>query len=235
MRRVVFSVYQGNIPSSVLCAQSAVVRRFLPQECEFVQFAASHHALGIDEFLDRNVFDSYVILDIDCIPLNHGVIDWMFQSAAERILVGCAQRANHIQNGKHLYAGPCGLAFSRELRETVGRPSFVANARGDVAEEFTYACERHNVPVRLLWPTYVRTRRWDLFDEWYFGNGTIYADSLYHEFEIGRQQTTGMFLEKCEQVLRSPGMATDRQMCERRQIDGPSGPREVYCRLGAQD
>lgn len=192
MRVTVFSVYQGNIPPEVVSGQHEVVRRFLPAECDFHQYLSGHHAIGINEFLARHYHDVYVLLDIDCIPLDRQVLPWMIDTARSGALVGCAQRANHLNNGGHIYAGPCGLAFSLDLYDLIGRPSFCANDRGDVGEELTYRCEERGLPVRLLWPTHVAVRKWDLRGGLYFGHGTTYGGALFHAFEIGKHLREGL-------------------------------------------
>ncbi len=205
MRPTVFTVCQGNIPAEVISGQGEVVRRFLPAECDFHQYASGHHAIGINEFLAQHDYDAYVLLDIDCIPLNRQVLPWMIRTACAGVLVGCAQRANHLDNGGHIYAGPCGLAFSRALYEAIGRVSFYASDRGDVGEELTYRCENLGLPIRLLWPTHVVARKWDLRDGLYFGHGTTYGGALFHAFEIGKHVTTELFLNKCREVLQAEG------------------------------
>ena len=197
---VVLTINFGTL-DGVIEAQAKVVNAFLPPDCDFVQWFSGDHSYGIDTFLRRDKHEVVVLLDIDCIPLNREILPQMIAKAREGILVGCVQRANHIENGQHLYAGPCGTAFSRELYDRIGRPSFAATERGDVGEELTYGCERLGIPVELLWPTHVVSPRWHLRDGKMFGNGTTYANALYHAFEIGIGLTRQMFLEKCREVL----------------------------------
>jgi hypothetical protein len=197
----VVSVFQSNIEKQVVASQAEVVRRFLPADCAFHQVLVTDHGFGIDECLSRLEYDLYVMLDIDCIPLNAKALPRLIEIARSNTLIGCVQRANHINNGSHLFAGPCGVAFSRELFENLGRPSFRATARGDVGEEVTYRCEEVGYPVELLWPTHVVAPKWALTDNRFLGHGTTYADALFHAFEIRWKATEGLFLEKCRQVI----------------------------------
>lgn len=203
-RMAVISVYQDNIPQAIRAAQANVVARWLPVGCEFVQRLVSHHALGLDEVLSEyRRYEACLILDIDCIPLQEWAIPWFLENALAGTLVGCAQRANHLQNGNHIYAGPCALAFSREVFDRINRQSFGATERSDVGEEITRACEANNIPITLLWPTDVEQRKWNLTAEREFGLGTTYGDLFYHAFEISKGTTCDQFLRKAEEVLRS--------------------------------
>jgi len=203
-RMAVVTVYQDNISPEVIARQAEVVCRFLPAGCEFEPRRVSHHALGLNDYFRDLRHDAYLILDVDCIPLAPWVMPWLLENALAGVVVGAAQRANHLDNGGHLYAGPCALAFSRETFERVGRPSFGDTGRGDVGEELTYACEEAGIPVSLLWPTDVTTPRWTLRPGVPFGLGTTYAGALFHAFEISKRHTVGMFLEKCRHVLKIP-------------------------------
>jgi hypothetical protein len=203
-RAAVVTVYQDNIPREVVSRHAEVVCRFLPPGCEFVPRRASHHALGLDEYFHGELHhDAYLVLDIDCVPTASWVIPWMLENALAGVLIGAAQRANHLDNGAHLYAGPCAVAFSRETYKRIGRVSFRDTARGDVAEELTYACESFGIPVSLLWPTSVAVLRWTLLPSVPFGLGTTYGGAFYHAFEISKGLTVGMFLEKCQEVLNT--------------------------------
>jgi hypothetical protein len=160
-----------------------------------------HHALGLDDYFRDFKHENFVILDIDCIPLADWVIPWALEHARNGILLGAAQRANHLSNGRHLYAGPCALTFSRATFESLGKPSFRATDRGDVAEELTYRAEEAGVPVQLLWPTHVVEPRWTLLKDVPFGLGTTYGGAFFHAFGISKGSTVNLFLEKCREVL----------------------------------
>jgi hypothetical protein len=208
-RMAVVTVYQDNIPPEVIARQAEVVCRFLPAGCEFEPHRVSHHALGLDDYFRELRHDVYLLLDVDCIPLTPWAIPWLLENALAGVVIGAAQRANHLNNGGHLYAGPSALAFSRATFERLGRPSFRDTLRGDVGEELTYVCEEAGIPVSLLWPTHVTTPKWTLRPEIEFGLGTTFGSAMYHAFEISKGHTVGMFLNKCREVLvDSPGIAS---------------------------
>lgn len=207
-RTAVVTVYQDNIPREVISAQAEVICRFLPDGCEFEPLRVSHHALGLNDYFGERRHDAYVIFDIDCIPLTEWVIPWLLEQALAGIVVGPAQRANHLDNGAHVFAGPGALAFGRQTFERLGCPSFGATERGDVAEEITYACERLDVPICLLWPTDVITPKWALRHGLRLGNGTTFGGAVFHAFEISKGDTVDLFLTKCREVLAGPPRKT---------------------------
>ncbi len=198
----VVSVYQENIPQEILSAQADIISSWLPTGCTFEQRRVSHHALGLDDYFAQELLhDAYLIFDIDCIPLQEWAMSWFLENAMAGTLVGCAQRANHLNNGRHVYAGPCALAFSRETYDRLGRPSFRGTERSDVAEEITRGCEELNIPLTLLWPTHVELPKWSLLPGVEFGLGTTYGDLVYHAFEISKGATKDRFLSRSSEVL----------------------------------
>ncbi|MBI1349376.1 hypothetical protein GC163_24175 [bacterium] len=206
-RTAVVTVYQDNLPREVLEHQEAVVQRWLPSACDFERCRVGHHALGLDDYFRQPRHAAYLILDADCIPLADWVIPWMLSQAQAGVVVGAAQRANHLKNDQHIYAGPCALAFSRATWDRLSPISFTATERGDVAEELTYRCEQLGIPITLLWPTDVVTPRWTLHPNQPFGLGTTYANALFHAFEISKGQTVPLFLRKCQEVITHAAQA----------------------------
>jgi predicted O-methyltransferase YrrM len=211
-RLAVVTVYQDNIPTEVVDRQAEVIGRFLPDGCEFEPRRAYQHAQGLDDYFRTLRYDAYLVLDIDCIPLAPWVMPWLLGTALAGVVVGAAQRANHLCNDGHLYAGPCAVAFSRATFERLGRPSFRDTSRGDVGEELTYSCEQAGVPVSLLWPTSVALPKWTLRPGIEFGLGTTFGGALYHAFEISKGQTVNMFLDKCREVLGAAAGADRRRV-----------------------
>jgi hypothetical protein len=207
----VVSFYMDNIPRPLVAAQDAVVRRFLPESWSFLQIHAARRRSkaiddlceAVDQFLRSTEYETVLLLDIDCIPLNAGALEVLAADARPDQLVGCAQRANHIRDGKHLYAGPFCCGIDMRLYRAVGRPSFAATACGDVGEQLTYACEAAGKSIKLLWPVAVEKRRWKLTDNLYFGIGTNYQTLFWHLFESRFARNRSRFLRKCRSVLDS--------------------------------
>jgi len=201
-KTAIVSVHMANIHFSVVAMQKAVVERLAPPGVPFHQLRVDRpHADSLDAFLDETDCDTVVVLDIDCIPLHADALPMLCGEAAQGRLVGAAQRANHIDNGGHLYAGPFCMAFTRDLWTRLGRPSFRETARGDVGEELTYRCEEEGVGVRLLWPTAVEVPLWPLRGEAVFGYGTEYESAFWHCFEIRDPRNQLRFTNRCFRVL----------------------------------
>lgn len=71
----------------------------------------------------------------------------------------------------------------------------------DVAEELTYQAEENNLEVKLWYPTSSLNKQWKL-SSGYFGNGTIYNNSIYHQFQIRNNNQISLFLKKCDEILK---------------------------------
>lgn len=207
-RIAVVSFYMSNIARNVVAAQATAIRRFLPEGVDFLQFHTGFsHGRSIDLFFRLAPYDLVVILDVDCIPLNDQALPALIEQAEAGHLVGAAQRANHIENAKHIYAGPFLMALSKDTYVRLGRPSFCETERGDVAEELTYAAEAREVPVLLLWPTHCDEPKWQLTETLSFGRNTVYEDLFLHAFEIREPEQQRAFLGTVSRVLADPSAA----------------------------
>jgi hypothetical protein len=196
MKVAITSFYDSNVHIDIVRYQMDVFNKF---RIVLNQIKSSEtHYDNLNIFI--NDYDIYVFFDIDCIPLNADVIPYLISRASSDTLIGCAQRANHKNNNQHIYAGPYCLAFSSNLYNKIGRPNFAPTKRGDTAEELTYACEAHKIPIQLLWPTHVETPLWDLIDGKKFGPGTTYDKGIYHQFN-SRLGDHLPFVAKCKEVL----------------------------------
>jgi hypothetical protein len=204
MKTAVVTFYMDNMPAKLVGAQAEVVSRFLPKGWDFHQInTACSHAESVDKFLTATRYKRIVLLDLDCIPLHGNAFHLLAADVTSDQIVGCAQRANHIDNDGHLYAGPFCCAFDRDLFDAVGRPSFAATPRGDCGEELTYACEENGMKVKLWWPSHVEAPRWKLTDEISFGIGTEYEKGFWHLFESRFDHNRARFLAKCQETIRN--------------------------------
>jgi len=204
MRNAIFSFYGSNVSDDVINAQREVVEKYKQNDTSFLQIKSNNtHGANINFFVRHTDYDNYLILDIDCIPLTDGIFPTMFKMASDGSVIGCAQRANHINNNKHIYAGPCCLSFSKKTYHKIGMPSFESTNRGDVAEEITYKCQEKGVNVYVIWPSHVAQPKWDLINDIKFGIGTTYSEKIYHQYEIRHgSENERIFIEKCHSLLR---------------------------------
>lgn len=206
MSLIIATCYYENIPVEVRDAHKRIAYRFMPEGAEYVQILTNHHGLCMTSFtrgIAHGETNSLIVwLDIDAIPLcKEAFIEpWRHGN-----FWGCAQRANHIQNGGHIYAGPFAMGITCKAYRDIGMPPFVETARGDVGEELTYQYEAlaHRPPF-LMWPTKVRLPRWSLTENRMFGLDTVYGTKerpamFYHAFEA-RNDGAERFLAKCAEV-----------------------------------
>jgi len=199
---LVASVYMDNIPAEVVAWQRRVLEALAPPAFEQRQvLTAASHGAALDEIIADADADPVIILDIDCVPLTADAIPALAARAAAGALAGCVQRANHIDNGAHLYVGAFCLAVGRPLWEQLGRPSFQPTGRGDVGEELTYRCEAAGAPVELLWPTRIEQDFWDLTEGRRFGLNTEYDGAFLHTFNIRSPEYQHRFIDRCRAIL----------------------------------
>jgi hypothetical protein len=207
---LVASIYMDNIPAAVVGAQRAVLQALAPPQFELRQvFTRQSHGSALDAIMAGADADLVIVLDIDCVPLTAAAIPALAARARAGALAGCAQRANHIANGAHIYAGAFCLAVGRPLWDRLGRPSFEPTGRGDVGEELTWRCEDAGAPVELLWPSHVEEPLWDLTEGGRFGINTEYDGAFLHTFNIRSQAYQHRFVDRCRAILEGVRPAAD--------------------------
>lgn len=224
-----------NISQKTVELQMNIVEKFNRSNYDYLPFRGSaRHGLFIDQFWAMNGvnpptingvgnnkkvdYDVVIILDIDCIPLHVEALDYIAQRAKEGIIVGNAQRTNHLDNGKHVFAAPSATAISRETFIKIGAPSALETSRGDVLEEYTWAAESNGVTVEKLMPIKYdaapmrydwekdQPPYWALGDGMpVYGMGTTYGvdnkEYFFHNFQIRLPGQEQRFWQKCEEVL----------------------------------
>lgn len=208
----VYSIFMTNIDNTVVESQKKVIDRLLPEGWTFTQYLHTpakdevyNHASALAKCLAENKNSITVFLDIDCVPTTEQSFEFLAGGAREGALVGAIQRANHIENGQHLYVGPFCMAFLNAQYKKLGSPSFNETARGDCGEELTYIWEQNGQPVKTLWPSHVYHPQWDIQNNLKFGFGTTYEDKFYHAFAIRQGNMQEQFIIKCKQILESVG------------------------------
>lgn len=127
--------------------------------------------------------DAVLFVDIDCFPLNAAVVARAFAAAREGRILGCAQTANHKANNQLIYAAPCFLSFSVATWKRLNRTSLKSSDEVDAAMGLTLAAREHDVPVELIFPTFVCRPKWPLAAVGAFGFGTFYAGDIFHLYQ----------------------------------------------------
>ena len=166
----------------------------------------ARHGAWMNHVMETTKSDVVGFLDSDCIPLNRDVVDYAANyAAATQSFIGTAQASNHIAPRSHIFAAPCFFFIYREMWEKLGKPSFLENARSDVAQEVSYVAEDNMVPYRALYPTHFEREPaegvWRLGNFGYYGIGTVFANSVYHLYQGRYQQNADLYKLRCEQVV----------------------------------
>lgn len=237
MKACIASFFMDNIDPKTVGLQKSVVEKYnKSKHHHYIMKVNMPHGVAIDYFWSVNGhrvdktfkpefeikqeldYDVILFLDIDAMPLHEDAIDYYIEEAAKGKVIGNAQRSNHINNNQHVFAAPSAIALSAETFNKIGRPSAYETARGDVAEEYTYAAESVGVPVDLVMPLRydVAPQRYDWEKDqppyWaladgmpVYGMGTTYGrdgkDMFYHNFQIRMEGQQERFWAKCEEVL----------------------------------
>lgn len=219
----IISIFMNNIDRKTVELQKKTVAKFNKKDITHIQVLTdAQPGQTMDklmELLEKNQFDAVMFLDIDCVPLNDTAIDYMFSKAYEGVLIGDAQRSNHIENGQHVFAAPHNFTFTLENYNKAGRPSFAPNHRGDVGEELTFRAREVNIPIeiimpirfdappiRMAWELKDLPPHWDLADGMpKYGVGTTFGiddrELFWHNYQIFHPGQQERFWKKCEELL----------------------------------
>jgi hypothetical protein len=232
----IVAYFMPNINEKTVELQKRVVDKLNVSKYPFFQFKGEmRHPTFIDYFWALNGlapdymkdagikqefdFDVVLFLDIDCIPLSEKAIDFYIERASKDILIGNAQRSNHLQNDKHVFAAPSACCLNRSVYEKMQRPSAVETNRSDVSEEWTWAAEKFGVDVEITMPTKFdkaphkydwednKDPYWELGEGMpVYGIGTTFGtkelgDLYWHSFQIFQPGHQERMWEKCEAIL----------------------------------
>jgi hypothetical protein len=201
---IIASCYYDNMNRDVVNAQKHVISLMTRDtDIGFIHYRTTDHGRGMTE-LTRKLSKDYphesvLWLDIDCVPTSKQALLNMSTVG----FGGCAQRANHISNGKHIYVAPFCMHLPLWVYRQMGEPDFGSTERGDVGEELTYIAEAMSIPFALSYPAHVVEPMWDLHDGIRFGLGTTYDNGFYHNFFSRDPKTAQMFITKCKQICDS--------------------------------
>lgn len=219
-RASVFSVYFENISQDVVNAQRECIKKFLPQDWTFLQVLHQPaqgdrypHAHALEKCIEMSADDLIVFLDIDCIPLSKHAFLFLQEKVVLTGFAGAVQRANHINNNRHLYIGPFCMAITKTCYKELGSPSFCETTRGDAGEELTYKWEEKNYTgmglksKSVMWPFSSSNAIWDLDFGFKFGLGTAYGtiglgELFYHSFNARDPHMQKVFVDKCYSVIQ---------------------------------
>lgn len=209
----IFSFYNKEVNPRVPVYQKAVFKHFGFEINQVYNNEFSH-----GDFLNdvcRKVTDAVylIVFDIDCIPVNKKWIgDLLADLKQPHSLVGAAQTANHLREGKNLYVSPFFFAISTEYLKELNYPDMRMTEQIKKSNDFPDAVdagqylsevvEQQGGRLVFWWPTHIEEDKWPLYHPEHkrFGLGTTYHDNIYHAF-YSRSNLSNRFLEKCKQIL----------------------------------
>ena len=201
----VYTCYQYNISKKIINYQKMVFDNFnLPIEQEYTTL---NHPEYLNSKLTSVDFDIIIFFDIDCIPLKNNIYEYIVNMIYDNnSIIGVEQSANHIDTN-FIYAGPACFGITKEVYEKLGKPSFYDNKNFDCGGEITYIARNNGINVKLFNITSSLNKKWKCGNK-FFGNGTIYDDLLYHQFEVGRYYKYPeekileyQYITKCKDIL----------------------------------
>lgn len=221
MKRAILTYYNDEIDKNLLMYQQKVLEKFnttadyYPLFCKVgIEQIIHYQALdyGVAQLFHEE-YDSVLILDIDCIPLNSYALEYTFEKAEQNILIGNAQRSGHIDNDEHLYIGSSCFCLSRKIYEDFEKMTFAPDhIQADTCEYYTYEAEKRGVELEIYMPkTYIRDAvgcSWDLGKgRGKFGIGTTFmnqkgVEMFFHLFSSRDRVYNTYFYDKCEKVLK---------------------------------
>ncbi|MED5271138.1 MAG: hypothetical protein VYE26_06775, partial [Pseudomonadota bacterium] len=120
MKRSILSFYDVAMDTHVVEYQQKVLEKF-NKSADYYPLLSQKteeeilHYQGLDYGVGKLFDDGYetgLMLDTDCIPLNSYALEYIFSQAEKDILIGNAQRSMHIDNDEHMYIGSSCLCLS---------------------------------------------------------------------------------------------------------------------------
>lgn len=223
-KRAIFTYCNPDVDRKISQLQGKIIETYnkIPNcKYEFLMYNAKDGEVvpdqvidyGLQELFYKNNYQSVLILDIDCIPLNEEALEYIFTEAEKGKIVGNVQRSNHLQNDQHVYVAPSCICLTRDMFEKLGSPSFKITNRGDIGEELTYLAEQNNVEVEMFMPghyeklPYGDEKPWDLKDDMpKYGIGTTFVNKegkemFYHLFQSRLNYFSDLFFLKCAKLM----------------------------------
>lgn len=226
-KRAIFTYSNHQIEDKISYLQKQIINKFnVNRLCkyEYLHYKKPDGEMTPDEVIEYGLnklfevdnYDTILMLDIDCIPLNTKALEYTFERAEQGVLIGNVQRSNHLDNNKHIYPAPSCVAFSRELYDKLGRPSWKPTNRGDIGEELCYRAEEKGIEIEMFMPSKYEEiphwntgerKPWDLRDgDPQFGIGTTFVDKdgnemFYHLFQSRLNVFNHLFFLKCASIM----------------------------------
>jgi len=170
-------------------------------------FDYEDHPTALTNIIKNSTDDFIIFFDVDCVPLSYDFYPKLLKQIEDKkTLAGGIQCASHININKS-YISPAFCGFSRQLYLDCGEPSFNTDRTPllgcDNMQRFTDVCLNLNKNVIYWNVTDGGNNKWDILSHnMKFGNGTIYENLIYHQFEIRLDTYHEEYINKCIQILK---------------------------------
>ncbi len=178
----IVTLYWGNISPKLVDAQARVFKHLgLPIE-QHLQ-TGLEHGVFLQGVIDSLADDEIMLcVDIDCFPTTIDIVLHALEVARSGGLIGTAQVSEHIDKAR-MFTSPVFMAISKALWLSLGRPSFLADKTGDVAQHVHDAALKAGTKIEYLMPFASLVPRWSLPDQTPYGTGTFYRGGIFHLYE----------------------------------------------------
>jgi len=204
----VFSCYMDNIPKKVIEYQKEVFNVLnLEINQEFTKLP--YHDYWLDEKINSIDFDILIFFDIDCIPLKPNIYDYIVEQIEDNNSIIGTEQVNQTRSPNWIYAAPSCFGITKSVFEKMNKPSFRLKPEYDCGGEFSWNAPKYDVNVKLFEIISSLNKKWNLANKKRYGNGTIYDDWLYHQFEIRYHQHDNIeqihsyqFIKKCKEIIQ---------------------------------
>lgn len=186
--------------------------------------------LALRNYMASLKFDTFILLDVDCIPLHKDVIDLAIEVANKGKIIGNAQKFNrYLMEGYELskasadihpmYIAPSFMCFTKELYYDLGWPSFTGchglyemldEYAFDTAENFSMQARKNNIELEFFLPTSsIIENNWG-DENIKYGVGTTYSyqnvEVTYHNWfsRYNFHNYNELFVKKAKEILNLP-------------------------------
>lgn len=164
------------------------------------------HGQWLDEIMANASAPVIAIIEPDLIPLNLGIVLQAIEYVSTYdTFLGCAQVSNHIGTASHIFASPAFFFITLSCYEKLGKPSFMPNKQGDVAEALTFAAEEKGIRFKTLFPTHYEKAPsegcWGLGSYGFYGIGTVFEHQVYHLFQSRTSENIELFVKRCNELV----------------------------------
>jgi hypothetical protein len=199
----IYSFYNKNVNARVPEYQSAVFKKWGHKVTYVINDTFSH-----GDFLNyvcqlQTGDEVLIVFDVDCIPVNKNWLNEVLNDLrTPHTIVGAAQTANHLREGKNLYIAPFFFAISTVYIKELGYPDMRMVGDMDAGQNLTEEIRHRGGNIKFWWPTHVEEEKWNLYHSVHskFGPGTTYNNAVYHAF-FSRFDQSDRFVKKCKSIL----------------------------------